>query len=45
MHIVNDGVIIRTIVFAMRPYHPGDRAKEEQANPKEVKEKAKRKAH
>jgi hypothetical protein len=43
MHVVNDGVIIRTIVFAMRPYQPGDRAKEDKA--KEVKEKAKRKAH
>jgi hypothetical protein len=48
MHVVNDGVIIRTIVFAMRPYQPGDRVKEDNAkegNAKEVKEKAKRKAH
>lgn len=39
MHIVNDGVIIRTISFAMRPYEPGDKGKEIKGN------EAKRKAH
>lgn len=28
MHIVNDGVIIRTISFAIRPYQPDDQVKE-----------------
>jgi hypothetical protein len=28
MHVVKNGVIIRTIAFAMRPYEPGDQGKE-----------------
>jgi hypothetical protein len=38
MHIVNHGVIIRTISFAMRPYEPRDRVEQ-------VKGSTKRRAH
>ncbi len=53
MHIVNEGVIIRTISFALRPYDPGEQAiavkskevKGKEGKSKDVKGSAKRKAH
>jgi hypothetical protein len=48
MHILNEGVIIRTIMFALRPYEPGERTKEgaaEEVKGKAVKATAKRKTH